>query len=190
MAVVKILAFGGMIPATDDRLLQDSAAALSRNCYLYTGQLVGMVSPKFVRNMANLNYGKAFRIPKNYYDAEHIEDAHWMEFPSIDTDVIRSPVVGDEFDRYYWTSPLDKPRVNSLERIIAGQPAYLLGVPQPPAAPVITSISGGAGTNEDRAYITTWVTAFNEEGPPSLPVSGFGKVDANVESDIHAPATQ
>ena len=106
-----------------------------------------MVSPKFVRNMANLNYGKAFRIPKNYYDAEHIEDAHWMEFPSIDTDVIRSPVVGDEFDRYYWTSPLDKPRVNSLERIIAGQPAYLLGVPQPPAAPVITSISGGVGTN-------------------------------------------
>ena len=178
MAVVKILAFGGMIPATDDRLLQDSAAALSRNCYLYTGQLVGMVSPKFIRNMVNPNYGKAFRIPKNYYDAEHIEDAHWMEFVSIDTDVIRSPVVGDQHDRYYWVSPLEPPRVNSLARIIAGQPSYLLGVPQPPIPPVITSIVGGVGASETRAYITTWVSGFDEEGPPSLPVSGFGKNDA------------
>jgi len=178
MAVVKILAFGGMVPATDDRLIQDTAAALSRNCYLYTGQLVGMVSPKFIRNMSNLHFGKAFRIPKNYYDAEHIEDAHWMEFESIDTDVIRSPVVGDQHDRYYWASPLGPPRVNSLTRIIAGQPSYLLGVPQPAAPPVIASYTGGVGADEDRVYITTWVTAFDEEGPPSLPVSGFGKNDA------------
>jgi hypothetical protein len=187
MAVVKILAFGGMIPATDDRLLQDSAAALSRNCYLYTGQLVGMVAPKFVRNMTNLDYGKTFRIPKNYYDAEHIEDAHWMEFKSIDTDVIRSPIVNDQFDRYYWVSPLEGARVNSLARIIAGQPGYLLGVPQPAAAPVIASIIGGVGANEDRVYVTTWLTAFKEEGPPSLPVSGFGKNDATWNLTLTPP---
>jgi hypothetical protein len=187
MAVVKILAFGGMVPATDDRLLQDSAAALSRNCYLYTGQLVGMTSPKFIRNMDNLNYGKAFRIPKNYYDAEHIEDAHWMEFPSIDTDVIRSPVVGDQYDRYYWVSPLEPPRVNSLERIIAGQPSYLLGVPQPAAAPFIISIVGGVGAIETRVYITTWVTAFGEESAPTLPVSADGKYDATWNIGLTPP---
>jgi hypothetical protein len=187
MAVVKILAFGGMIPATDDRLLQDTAAALSRNCYLYTGQLVGMVAPKFIRDMENLNYGKAFRIPKNYYDAEHIEDAYWMEFTSIDTDVIRSPVVGDQYDRYYWVSPLEPPRVNSLARIIAGQPSYVLGVPQPAAPLVISSIVGGVGANEDRVYITTWVTAFGEEGPPSLPTSGNGKNDATWNLTLTPP---
>jgi hypothetical protein len=187
MAVVKILAFGGMVPATDDRLLQDSAAALSRNCYLYTGQLVGMVSPKFIRNMTNPDYGKAFRIPKNYYDAEHIEDATWMEFPSIDTDVIRSPVVDDQYDRYYWASPLEPPKVNSLARIIAGQPAYLLGVPQPTNPLVISSITGGVGANETRVYITTWVTAFEEEGPPSLPTSGFGKNDATWNLTLTPP---
>ena len=188
MAVVKINAFGGMIPATDDRLLTDSAAALSRNCYLYTGQLVGMVSPKFIRDMINLDYGKAFRIPKNYYDAEHIEDAYWMEFTSIDTDVIRSPVVDDQYDRYYWVSPLEKPSVNSLARIIAGQPSFTLGVPQPPVPPVIASIVGGVGANETRVYVVTWLTAFKEEGPPSLPVSGLGKNDATWNLTLTPPA--
>jgi len=188
MAVVKIMAFGGMIPATDDRLLSDTAAALSRNCYLYTGQLVGMVAPKFIRNMTNLDYGKAFRIPKNYYDAEHIEDAYWMEFTSIDTDVIRSPMVGDQFDRYYWVSPLEPPRVNSLARIIAGQPSYTLGVPQPTVPPVISSIVGGVGVNETRSYVTTWMTAFKEEGPPSLPVSSLGKNDATWNLTLVPPA--
>jgi len=188
MAVVKILAFGGMVPATDDRLLQDSAAALSRNCYLYTGQLVGMTSPKYIRDMSGPDLGKAFRIPKNYYDAEHIEDAYWMEFASIDTDVIRSPVVGDEHDRYYWVSPLEPPKVNSLARIIAGLPPYTLGVPQPLVAPAIASITGGVGANEDRVYITTWVTAFGEEGPPSLPVSGLGKNDATWNLTLTPPA--
>ena len=187
MAVVKILAFGGMIPVTDDRLLADSAAALSRNCYLYDGRVVGMVSPKYIRDMVNPDYGKAFRIPKNYYDAEHIEDATWMEFASIDTDVIRSPVVGDQYDRYYWVSPLEPPRVNSLARIIAGQPPYLLGVPQPPAPPVITSIVGGVGAIELRSYVTTWVTAFEEEGPPSLPASQSGKNDATWNLTLTPP---
>ena len=187
MAVVKILAFGGMVPATDDRLLADSAAALSRNCYLYTGQLVGIISPKFIRNMTNLEYGKAFRIPKSYYDAEHIEDAYWMEFISIDTDIIRSPIVDDQYDRYYWVSPLEPPMVNSVARIIAGQPGFLLGVPQPAAPPVILSIVGGAGADETRVYVTTWVTAFGEEGQPSLPVTGFGKNDATWNLTLTPP---
>lgn len=178
MAVVKINAFGGMVPATDDRLLPDQAAVLSQDAYLYNGQLVGMVSPKYVRDMTNAGYGKAYRIPNNYYDATHIEDAVWMEFASIDTDVLRSPVVDDSFDRYYWASPLEAPQVNSLARIEASSASYNLGVIQPDTAPTISSISGGVGANESRAYVVTWVSAFDEEGPPSLPVLDTGKIDA------------
>ena len=75
-------------------------------------------------------------------------------------------------------APYETPRVNSLARIIAGQPSYELGVPQPPTPPIIASITGGVGANETRAYIATWLTAFKEEGQPSLPVSGFGRNDA------------
>jgi hypothetical protein len=182
MAVVKIMGFGGMIPATDDRLLPETAAALSQNCYLYTGQLTGMVSPKFIRNMTNLNFGKTFRLPKNYYDAEHIEDSYWMEFVSIDTDVLRSPVTADQYDRYYWASPLEIPQVNSQARIIAGQPSFRLGVPRPTTAPTITSITGGSGILESRAYVTTWVTNFKEESAPSNAVlnTGFSNATWNI----------
>jgi hypothetical protein len=196
MAVVKILAFGGMVPITDDRLLPDTAAALSQNCYLYTGQLVGMVSPKFIRNMTNAGYGRAYRIPNNYYDAEHIEDSTWMEFSHIDTDVLRSPIVDDQYDRYYWASPAGPPQVNSLARIKTNYttpgstPPYTLGVPNPSVAPIISSYTGGVGVNESRAYIVTWVTAFGEEGPPSPPVLGTGKTDAtwNITMPLPLPA--
>lgn len=177
MVAVKINAFGGAVPATDDRLLPDAAATVSQNAWLYSGALVGVVSPKFVRNMTNAGYGKVYRIPNNYYDADHLTDATWMEFPNIDTDVLRSPVVGDEFDRYYWAGPSDVPRVNSLARIQAGNDPYKLGVIQPTSTPTL-GIAGGAGTNQSRAYVVTWVSAFGEEGPPSSPVVDTGKVDA------------
>lgn len=177
MVAVKINAFGGAVPATDDRLLPDAAATVSQNAWLYSGALVGVVSPKFVRNMTNAGYGKVYRIPNNYYDADHLTDATWMEFPNIDTDVLRSPVVGDEFDRYYWASPSDVPRVNSLARIQAGNDPYKLGVIQPTSTPTL-GIAGGVGANQSRAYVVTWVSAFGEEGPPSSPVVDTGKVDA------------
>jgi hypothetical protein len=187
MVAVKVNAFGGMVPITDDRLLPDQAATLSQNAWLYSGQLAGMVSPQLVRPMTNADYGKAFRIPNNYYDAEHIDDATWMEFSHIDTDVLRSPIIGDTFDRYYWASPAEAPRVNSLARIQNGDPAYFLGMIQPTAAPTISSATGGVGANETRAYVVTWVSAFDEEGPPSDPVLGTHKIDDTWNLSLPSP---
>lgn len=178
MVAVRINAFGGTVPATDDRLLPDQSATVSRNAWLYSGALVGIVSPKYVRDLDNAGYGKVYRIPNNYTDAEHFTDATFMEFPNIDTDILRSPVVDDTHQRYYWASPADVPRVNSLTRIQNGDDPYILGIPAPGAAPTISSISGGAASNETRAYVVTWVSAFDEEGPPSDPVIDTGKSDA------------
>ncbi len=178
MVAVKINAFGGMIPATDAHLLPDQAATLSQNAWLYNGQLVGMVSPTYVRDMTNSGYGKVFRIPTNYYDADHLDDSTWMEFSNIDTDIIRSPVVGDTYDRYYWASPSDVPRLNSLSRIQAGSASYKLGVIEPTSTPTLGIAGGSSATTETRAYVVTWVSAFGEEGPPSDPVTSTGKVDA------------
>src|SRR4051794_24416983 len=112
MVAVKINAFGGMVPAVDARLLNDQAATLSQNTWHYDGKLVGLVSPTFVRNLLSSATSKVYRIPNNYFDATHFEDATFMEFPSIDTDVIRSPIVGDAFDRYYFASPAGVPQLN------------------------------------------------------------------------------
>lgn len=184
---IKIIAFGGMQPAVAPRLLPDSASTLSQNTWLYDGELMGLVSPTYVRDLLSSSAGKVYRIPNNYVDATHFNDATWMEFQSIDTDVVRSPIVGDTFDRYYWASPVGAPQVNSHARITAGSAPYLLGVPQPAAA-TLAITGGSSATIVSRAYAVTWVTVFNEEGPPSTPVLGTGKIDATWTLTLTPPS--
>lgn len=69
-------------------------------------------------------------------------DSHWLEFADPDTDVIKSPVFDDEFERYYWASTSEPPQYNTRDRIINSQAAWRLGVPQPGCAPIVT-ITGG-----------------------------------------------
>jgi hypothetical protein len=187
MVAVKVNAFGGMVPAVDAKLLNDQAATLSQNTWLYNGALIGLVQPTFVRNLLASTSGKAYRIPNNFFDAAHFSDATWMEFPNIDTDVIRSQIVGDTFDRYYWASPSGAPQVNSLARIKAGSASYTLGVPQP-GVPTLAITGGASATLVSRAYAITWVTAFSEEGPPSTPVLGNGKIDATWTTTLSPPS--
>lgn len=71
----------------------------------------------------------------------------WMEFSDPNTDVVRSPVVDDQFDRYYIASSSLAPQYNTRKRIEAGQPPFLLGVPAPGCTPGVTVTGGGsAGT--------------------------------------------
>lgn len=70
----------------------------------------------------------------------------WLEFVDPDTDVVRSPVVDDQFDRYYMASASVAPQYNTRDRIEAGLPPWLLGVPAPGCTPVVT-VTGGGNTD-------------------------------------------
>jgi hypothetical protein len=168
MVAVRISPFGGMVPAVDDRLLNDTNAALTQDTWTYSGTVVGLPVPKLLRANSSAAVSKVYRIPNNYTDNAHLTDAFFMEFTNIDTDVIRSLVFNDQFDRYYWVSPADPPKYNTSARIRIGAPPFLLGIPAPvsqTATPVTTS-----GTPlVSRAYLTTYVTAYGEEGPGSPP---------------------
>lgn len=191
MVAVRVSPFGGMVPAVDDRLLADINGALSQDTWLYSGSLVGLPAPKVLRTLTNQNAGKVYRIPNDFTDALHLADSVWMEFASADTDVIRTLVVDDTFDRFYWVSPLDVPRYYPLASIVAHAPAvpaaYMLGIPTPGA--ITATPSGGASaTLKSVAYVQTWVSAYGEEGAPSPPINLTGiKVDATVTVGIHAP---
>lgn len=176
MVASRVDTFGGMIPAADKRLLPDAAASHSENTWLYSGALVGIVAPKFVRNCSP-DTSKVYRIPNSYTNTEAIEDALWLEFPQLDTDVVRSPIVDDAQDRYYWASEGASPMVNSRARIAAGSPAYKLGVPSPGSGLSVSPSGGASSTTATRAYVVTWVTAWGEEGPPGVPAVATGKID-------------
>lgn len=167
---IKLEDFGGMIPRVSPRLLPVQAATLARNTKLLNGELRGFRSP---REIADLTYEpftvkRAYRIQYNdqYYGAGE----HWLAFDSRDVDVVRSPIVNDRFDRYYWAGD-GRPKYNTLSRILHGLDPYYLGVPAPITAPTVTP---PAGSDETRTYLVTFVSAYGEEGAPSPYVIATG----------------
>lgn len=170
MVAIKFEQFGGMIPAVDPRLLPPNMAELSQNAWVYSGNIEGIRTRTPIYTCLNPLTRKVYRIPKQFYDKQHITDSYWLEFTNPDTDVIHSPVVNDIYERFYWASAQNfsatVPQYNTRARIIAGSPALTLGVPAPTVAPGVTQ-SGGSGVAESRAYVYTWVTAYGEESPPS-----------------------
>lgn len=187
MAATKINKFGGMLPAIDPTVLPDQAASYAENTWIYTGVIDAIPKPTLLRTCVLPETSKVFRLPNNYTDATHLLDAVWMEFSHPDTDVIRAPIADDSYDRYYWVSPLETPSYNTRARIENGDPAWILGVPAPSVAPVV-SPTGGTSVTVSRAYVYTWVTEYGEEGPPSPPTVASGYVDATWNLTLTAPA--
>lgn len=183
MVAVRISPFGGMVPAVDDRLLPDVNAALSQNLWPYSGTGVGMAAPKLLRTLQSTT-GKVYRIPNNFTDSFHLSDSIWMEFAHSDTDVLRTQVINDTFNRFYWASPNTVPRYAPLATIQSQVPnvtGYILGIPAPVGTLVATPSGGSSSTLKAVSYVQTFVSAYGEEGPPCTPVVVSSvKIDATV----------
>src|SRR4249919_2834545 len=145
MTAYKIDKFGGMLPAWDTRLLPDGQADFSVNSYLFSGALTGWRQPKLLRMLLNSAAKYVYRIPNRETSDTNITalDSHWMEFDDPDTTVMHSPVVRDEWQRYYWASTSDLPKYNTYDRIVAGQHPWVLGVPASGCTPGVTVEGGG-----------------------------------------------
>lgn len=160
MAVgVKLEQFRGLIPRVSDRLLPPMNATVARNTKLISGELRGFREPTEDANLT----GQASTIRRAYRVPDPPNPDAWLAFDSRDVDVIRSPLVNDGFDRYYWFGD-GRPMYNTQARIANGDPAYYLGIPTPSTAP---TVNPPAGSDETRAYVYTFESSFGEEGPPS-----------------------
>jgi len=191
MVAARISPFGGMVPAVDDSLLAPINAAFAEDTWTYSGSVVGLPVRKVLRSLTNVNATKVYRVPNNYTDALHLSDSLWLEFAHPDTDVLRTQVVGDTYDRFYWASPLDAPRYMTYTQLQAAAPAlagaYLLGIPAPGAITGIVS-GGASATLKSVAYVQTFVSAYGEEGPPSAPkIYTAQKIDATYTITFAQP---
>lgn len=185
MVAVKIPTFAGMVPSIDPHIVGDQHASYTQNSWLYSGALVGLPNMEEVHKMVNPNAVKAFRIPINDSNPTYLFDSVWVEFENANTDFISAPVAADQFKRYYWASTSTPPMYNTKQRIIDGLPPFLLGIPQP--GDITVSASGGSsGTTVSRAYLTTLVSAYGEEGPASTPFLINGKEDDTFDVTIAA----
>lgn len=161
--IIKLEDFSGMIPRVSPRLLPVNAATLARNTKMLNGELRGFRSP---RELADLTYEpftvrRAYRI--QYNDQYYGEGEHWLAFDSKDVDVVRSPIINDLYDRYYWAGD-GRPKYNPITRILHGLDGYYLGVPAPLTALTVTP---PAGSDETRTYLVTFLSAYGEESGPS-----------------------
>lgn len=142
MPATKLEQFGGMLPAWSEKLLPAGQGAFARDTYLFSGELIGWRKPKLLQNLVNSAAKMAYRVPTTADDTI-LGPSVWMEFDDPNTSVVRSQVVDDSFKRYYWASPSDVPRYNTQDRIIAGSPAWKLGLNPPACAPIVTPTAGG-----------------------------------------------
>ena len=79
-------------------------------------------------------------------DATIAGSSVWLEFVDPDTNVMKSPILSDAFQRYYFASPTLPPKYNTYARIANGDPPWLLGVPAPGCSPSLTVTGGGNAT--------------------------------------------
>lgn len=184
---VRIESFGGMIPLRDAALLPDSFAAYCRNTRLYEGDIQGFYAPRELHTCVNPAAKAVYRIPNDAAAPLDYENSLWVEFDDRDTDVVRAPMILDQYKRHYFASPSHPPKYSTLARMQSGDPAFLLGVPTPTEAPLVGPSGGTPELIEVRAYAYTWVTAYGEEGAPSPPTTGTGTSDGVWDIEITAP---
>lgn len=152
MVAVKLQNFGGMIPALDARLLPKDHASNASNTWVYTGSLEGQWEFESVHTLANPLARRAYRIPFDRFSVDRIRDSYWLEFGEQDVDVLKTPITDDSFERLYFCGSGVPPSYNTRARAIAGQPRFVLGIPAPSAAPVLSREPGrfflaAGGTN-------------------------------------------
>lgn len=165
--IIKLEGFRGMAPAIDPKLLADGGAQIATNCLLHSGGIKPIKSSTFVSSTVKSGAKSIFKYIGQYWFS-------WTE----DVDCVMGPVDDDTNRRVYWSGDGGAPKM-SISSLQAGPAyptsSYLLGIPAPSAAPTAT-VDGSAspdppttGTEETRAYVYTYVSAYGEEGPPSPP---------------------
>lgn len=165
MSGIKLEGFQGLAPRFSKRLLPPMSAQVASNTKLLAGEIRGF---RALREEADLTgtasvVRRTIRIPGS--------PDTYKSFDSRDVDILRSPLVNDSFDRYYWAGD-GAPKYNTEADIVAAATELLLGVPTPTVAPVVSPAT--PGDDETRAYVYTFVSAYGEEGPPSPPTVAVG----------------
>src|SRR6266404_2440748 len=170
MTTIKIDNFAGIAPRVSTRLLPYNGAQAAENAKLLSGELRGLRETQSLHDFGTVSpqVSRAYRlpatvgapIPLNYSD-------FWVGFSDTNVDFVRTPVLEDSFERYYWTGDsvhhAGAPQYNTRARIQAASLGFLLVIPHPVASP---TVAPPVGTELTRAYVYTFVSAYGEEGVP------------------------
>lgn len=144
MAAIVVKQFGGLKPIVSARLLAASEAQIANNVRSVSGSLLPMRGTTTLQALQSSSPATIYR-----YGTSATESNYWLEF-SQDTDVMRSPIAADQYDRLYWTNGNGVPRYAPNSLILqAGSGAYprasyQLGIPAPSAPSAVGGATAAA----------------------------------------------
>lgn len=169
MTILSVKAFNGLKPIIKPRLLADGDAQVAQNARLISGSLEPMRASTTLKATVLASPKTIFK-----YGSPSSETNYWLEFAN-DTDVMRSPVPNDAYDRVYWADGINPPRYAPNSVILSSQPYpgayYQLGLPAP-AKPTVTAYSQVPTYNKvTREYVLTFYAPST--GKESTPTSVF-----------------
>jgi hypothetical protein len=154
----------GLVPRVSNRLLPNMCATTARNTKLLSGEARGFRVPRQLKDLTEeyFTVRRVYRIPYMEYEDEQ---ELWLAFDSRDVDIVRSPLVNDAYDRYYWAGD-GAPKYNTFDRLRNDNPEFLLGIPTPTVEPTVVPPLGDDST---RSYVYTFLSEYGEESAPSPP---------------------
>jgi hypothetical protein len=197
MTTLKVENFAGIAPRWSARLLPPTGAVRADNCKLLSGELRGLRATQLLHDFGAFGgnvVARAYRLPATVGAPIPLNNSDfWLGFADPEVDFVRTPVLEDSFERYYWTSDSSShggaPQYNTRARIQAGSVSFVLGIPAPTTAPTVTP---PAGTDVVRSYVYTFVSAYGEEGAPSPPKTATGTAGSwsitGIQTSVSSPA--
>lgn len=186
MAMIKIGAFGGMVPKFGDRQLPENAAVLAENCKLYSGNLIPLRPPYLSSTTGSGKPGPHLAL---FRARTGSSSAEWFTWP-FDVDCVRVPLATDVESRFVWTGD-GAPKFAKYSTAVSGGlnnypvASFDLGIPTPQTKPVATP-TGGSGTLGDRYFVYTFFSQDGEESGPS-PVSAVVSAYPNATWSVTMP---
>lgn len=175
MTAIVVKTFDGLKPIVSPRLIGIESAQVAENVRLISGT----VAP--LRGVSTLK-ATATTAPKTIhrYGYSSDESEYWLEFAN-DTDVMRSPIANDQWDRLYWTDGDNRPRYAPNNMILSGSSypgaSYELGLPAPTVQPSVTAFSAPITYNRvTRDYVMTHLSSTGKESTAG-PVFSVVSVD-------------
>ena len=133
--IIPLKSFTGEFPRLARHLLPDNAAQLAQDCDFSRGTLTGLSNPDPVAGVSGADI-RAFFV---YEGGAAAGNRFWW---NRDVDAVRSPVVNDNFARFYWSDDSGF-YVSRGDLGGNGEPSdtnrYMVGVPRPSAPLVLES---------------------------------------------------
>lgn len=137
MTIIAVKAFSGEIPKLPYYMLPETAAHYALDCDFSHGDLRGLHG----------HFPILSGSPTSLYSVNGLQFYTWSE----DVDAVRSPIAGEPYHRFYFTTPSGFfVGFDDMASVGGGEPGtqYKVGVPAPTINPVLTAVDSGNFANK------------------------------------------